>query len=161
MPRVAPQFYGLWLFGPWHHCIMIRTSRCLTLLRSYHDRHSPLPMNKLRLFPLANAHCIIFIFKFLRPYRLFFFDFQSTLVKHLFWEYNGCQGQKPETTMCLHRSGFMALWPARYGAEHPVNVRFAPTEVERRHKSGTSASRYANIGQNCGVLCASDTQHRP
>ena len=39
--------------------IMIRTSRCLTLLRSYHDRHSPLPMNKLRLFPLANAHYIM------------------------------------------------------------------------------------------------------
>lgn len=39
--------------------IMIRTLRCLTLLRSYHDRHSPLPMNKLRLFPLANAHYIM------------------------------------------------------------------------------------------------------
>ncbi len=23
----------------------------------------------------------------------------------------------------------MALWPARYGAEHPVDVRFVPTEV--------------------------------
>ena len=45
----------------------------------------------------------------------------------------------------------MALWPARYGAEHPVNVRFAPTEAERRHKSGASASRYANIGQ--GAVC--------
>ena len=43
----------------------------------------------------------------------------------------------------------MALWPARYGAEHPVNVRFAPTEAERRHKSGASASRYANIRQDC------------
>ena len=41
----------------------------------------------------------------------------------------------------------MALWPARYGAEHPVNVRFAPTEAERRHKSGAQASRYANIEQ--------------
>ena len=45
----------------------------------------------------------------------------------------------------------MALWPARYGAEHPVDVRFAPTEAERRHKSGASASRYANIGQ--GAVC--------
>ena len=45
----------------------------------------------------------------------------------------------------------MALWPARYGAEHPVNVRFAPTEVERRHKNGAQASRYANIGQ--GAVC--------
>ena len=43
----------------------------------------------------------------------------------------------------------MALWPARYGAEHPVDVRFAPTEAERRHKSGASASRYANTGQDC------------
>ena len=45
----------------------------------------------------------------------------------------------------------MALWPARYGAEHPVDVRFAPTEAERRHKSGAQASRYANIGQ--GAVC--------
>ena len=45
----------------------------------------------------------------------------------------------------------MALWPARYGAEHPVDVRFVPTEAERRHKSGTQASRYANIGQ--GAVC--------
>ena len=44
----------------------------------------------------------------------------------------------------------MALWPARYGAEHPVDVRFAPTEAERRHKSGVQASRYATIGQDCG-----------
>ena len=35
--------------------------------------------------------------------------------------------------------------------EHPVDVRFAPTEAERRHKSGASASRYANIGQ--GAVC--------
>ena len=55
----------------------------------------------------------------------------------------------------------MALWPARYGAEHPVDVRFAPTEAERRHKSGASASRYANIGQDCGVLCASGTRLAP
>ena len=34
--------------------------------------------------------------------------------------------------------------------EHPLDVRFAPTEAERRHKSGASASRYANIGQNYG-----------
>ena len=45
----------------------------------------------------------------------------------------------------------MALWPARYGAEHPVDVRFVPTEAERRHNSGTQASRYANIGQ--GAVC--------
>ena len=55
----------------------------------------------------------------------------------------------------------MALWPARYGAEHPVDVRFAPTEAERRHKSGAQASRYANIGQDCGVLCASGTRLAP
>ena len=48
----------------------------------------------------------------------------------------------------------MVLWlsdPPRHGAEHPVDVRFAPTEAERRHKSGASASRYANIGQ--GAVC--------
>ena len=33
--------------------------------------------------------------------------------------------------------------------EHPVDVRFAPTEAERRHKIEASASRYANIGANC------------
>ena len=44
----------------------------------------------------------------------------------------------------------MALWPARYGAEHPVNVRFAPTEAERRHKSGMIIPRYANTGEDCG-----------
>ena len=33
----------------------------------------------------------------------------------------------------------VVLWlndPPQYGAEHPVDVRFAPTEAERRHKSG-------------------------
>ena len=43
--------------------------------------------------------------------------------------------------------------PPRYGAEHPVDVRFAPTEAERRHKSGMIIPRYANSG----VLCASGT----
>ena len=42
-----------------------------------------------------------------------------------------------------------------------MDVRFAPTEAERRHKSGVSASRYANIGQDCGVLCASGTRFAP
>ena len=32
-----------------------------------------------------------------------------------------------------------------------MDVRFAPTEAERRHKSGALASRYANIGQ--GAVC--------
>ena len=42
-----------------------------------------------------------------------------------------------------------------------MDVRFAPTEAERRHKSGASASRYANIEQDCGVLCASGTRLAP
>ena len=37
---------------------MIRTFGAWRCIRSYHDCHSPLPMNKLRLFPLANAHYI-------------------------------------------------------------------------------------------------------
>ena len=41
--------------------------------------------------------------------------------------------------------------PPRYGAEHPVDVRFAPPKTERRHKSGAQASRYANLGQ--GAVC--------
>ena len=41
--------------------------------------------------------------------------------------------------MCLHRSGFMTLGPARSWCK-----------AECRHKSGTSASRCANDGQNCG-----------
>ena len=45
---------------------MICTLRCLMLLRSYHDRHSPLPMNKLHLFPLANAHYIMIYLQVLR-----------------------------------------------------------------------------------------------
>ena len=40
--------------------------------------------------------------------------------------------------------------PPRYGAEHPVDVRFAPTEAERRHKSGMIIPRYANTGEDCG-----------
>ena len=40
--------------------------------------------------------------------------------------------------------------PPRYGAEHPVDVRFAPTEAERRHKSGMIILRYANTGEDCG-----------
>ena len=58
----------------------------------------------------------------------------------------------------------VVLWlsdPPRHGAEHPVDVRFAPTEAERRHKSGAPASRYANAGQDCGVLCASGTRLAP
>ena len=39
--------------------IMIRTFGACRCSRSYHDRHSPLPMNKLRLLPLANAHYIM------------------------------------------------------------------------------------------------------
>lgn len=39
---------------------MIRTLRCLTLLRSYHDRHSPLPITVQARFWLANAHYIIY-----------------------------------------------------------------------------------------------------
>ena len=51
--------------------------------------------------------------------------------------------------------------PPRHGAEHPVDVRFAPTEAEHRHKSGAPASRYANVGQDCWVLCASGTRLAP
>ena len=47
----------------------------------------------------------------------------------------------------------VVLWlndPPQYGAEHPVDVRFAPTEAERRHKSGMIIPRYANTGEDCG-----------
>ena len=31
-----------------------------------------------------------------------------------------------------------------------MDVRFAPTEAERRHKSGMIIPRYANTGEDCG-----------
>ena len=40
--------------------------------------------------------------------------------------------------MCLHWNGFWTLGAAR------------SAKAERRHKSGASASRYANDEQNCG-----------
>ena len=55
--------------------------------------------------------------------------------------------------MSLLIGGFRPKDPPRYGAEHPVDVRFAPTEAERRHKSGMIIPRYANTW----VLCASGT----
>ncbi len=48
--------------------------------------------------------------------------------------------------MSLLIGGFRPKDPPRYGAEHPVDVRFAPTEAERRHKSGMIIPRYANTG---------------
>ena len=42
--------------------------------------------------------------------------------------------------MCLHWNGFWTLGSAR------------SAKAERRHKSGASASRYANDGQNCGSV---------
>ena len=50
------------------------------IMNFVHDRHSPLPMNKLRLFPLANAHYIM-----IRTFRVFCFHFPNE--KHLWGEY--------------------------------------------------------------------------
>ena len=56
------------------------------------------------------------------------------LIKYNVYNVHDARVKTPKPRCTCTRVVLRLYDPPRYGAEHPVDVRFVPTEAERRHK---------------------------